>query len=550
MPIQQQAAPKLRRKKKHTGAVNGPILTLLMMVIGILLLMGVGFLLEMTKQHSNRITTTAVSSSSSSLPHVSLLMNNKDGIPLLPIFAPIPNGKQRAAETLSGTPSMAGIVHILQTFLQKLRTSNLYLQQQGVKDDQQVLENFFRIAKQQLQPLENQYQGASIFPIRDDDSIFISLAAYRETLLSDTMEYAFSRAKHPEQLNVGAIVQNCFGTVREDGTIDSSGNPCKTGLEVVGKNTMGRDQTKISDAPPDPNGVADFCSKPQFRKYCESGQVRVLYVHASESLGPTMARYYASKLWNGETYFVQVDSHLQFAQDWDQKYIDELHATSNYPQSVLSSYPPGFSGHSSTATVRESPGARLCSCETRADDPNPIVRINTGVGYHGGEAKPTQIPFIAAGFFFARSEFLMDVPFDPYLPWCFMGEEIALSLRAWTSGWNIYAPRKNLISHQYRPGRLGLPKFWESVNQFWHKPSMNNLVQGKAIQRLKHMVGYPTASLQTIHAKGIDVILLDMEHYGVGKERTFQEYLEFANMQIDGERKLLSVRELIGAIRV
>jgi Glycosyltransferase (GlcNAc) len=32
--------------------------------------------------------------------------------------------------------------------------------------------------------------------------------------------------------------------------------------------------------------------------------------------------------------------------------------------------------------------------------------------------RPTQIAFIAAGFFFARSEFLMDVPFDPYVRKC------------------------------------------------------------------------------------------------------------------------------------
>jgi len=29
--------------------------------------------------------------------------------------------------------------------------------------------------------------------------------------------------------------------------------------------------------------------------------------------------------------------------------------------------------------------------------------------------RPTQVAFIAAGFFFARSEFLMDVPFDPFV---------------------------------------------------------------------------------------------------------------------------------------
>ena len=41
-----------------------------------------------------------------------------------------------------------------------------------------------------------------------------------------------------------------------------------------------------------------------------------------------------------------------------------------------------------------------------------------------------------------------------------MGEEVLLSIRAWTSGWNIYAPRLNLIAHEYRPGHMGQPKLW------------------------------------------------------------------------------------------
>ncbi|OEU19387.1 hypothetical protein FRACYDRAFT_152079, partial [Fragilariopsis cylindrus CCMP1102] len=234
-------------------------------------------------------------------------------------------------------------------------------------------------------------------PIREDDSIFMSIAAFREHLLADTLAYAFSNAKHPEKLFIGAVVQNCFGK----------------------------------------NGIEDFCAMSDYTKYCTNGQIRVIYMHESESLGPAMARYYASKLWGGETFFVQTDSHLKFAVDWDEKYRNEIKLTKNYPKSILSSYPPGFEqkhfipkGFNGTLsdinnTVVESPGCRLW------------------------EPRPSQIPFIAAGFFFTRSEILKDIPFDPFLPWTFMGEEISLSLRAWTHGWNMYAPRKNLIIHQY-----------------------------------------------------------------------------------------------------
>merc|ERR1711915_471878 len=114
---------------------------------------------------------------------------------------------------------------------------------------------------------------------------------------------------------------------------------------------------------------------------------------------------------------MQVDSHLQFAKNWDRDYIIEVKATKNYPKSILSSYPPGFSN-----SIGTTPGTKLCTCQfSRSEVEHHIIRINTGASYKGDEAHPSQIAFIAAGFFFTRAEFLKEVPFDPYLPWCFMG---------------------------------------------------------------------------------------------------------------------------------
>jgi hypothetical protein len=39
-------------------------------------------------------------------------------------------------------------------------------------------------------------------------------------------------------------------------------------------------------------------------------EVRLLTVREAEALGPCVARYLASKLWGGEEYFVQIDSHI------------------------------------------------------------------------------------------------------------------------------------------------------------------------------------------------------------------------------------------------
>jgi len=468
-------------------------------------------------------------------------------VPHLPPLPPVLNtrGIQNAdalvAGTLSGDhPTIAGVSLILDRFLTAMHGSNAELASRkppnrAKRDD--VHEAFARIAREHLAPLDAAYRGRSMFPIRDDGSIFLSLASFRDHLLGDTLKGAFDQARNPDRLFIGAIVQNCLGLDPYPG---EPGVQCRTGAQVVGKGPNGRDQTKVSDAPPDRNGIEEFCTSPGHKKYCDAGQVRALYLHENESLGPSMARYYASKLWGGETYFVQVDSHLEFYKHWDQLYTDEARATRSYPKSVLSSYPPGFQVEHGGRLDHESPGARLCTCEFSSSDVEAqIIRINTGAGYRGDEPRPTRIPFIAAGFFFARAEFLVDVPFDPWLPWTFMGEEIMLSMRAYTSGWDVYAPRKNWIAHQYRPGRMGLPKFWGSVGRVFGRPGpgFSNALQLKIIKRVKHLVGYKDCCTEEkLREDGEETVLEEVEHYGFGNVRTREEYLDWAAIDVDGRR--------------
>ena len=115
-----------------------------------------------------------------------------------------------------------------------------------------------------------------------------------------------------------------------------------------------------------------------------------------------------------------------------------------------------------------------------------------------------------------------------------MGEEIALSSRAWTSGWDIYAPRENLIAHQYRPGKMGLPKFWGSVGRLFGRPGpgFNTRLQKVLIRRVKSLVGYPEVAPDIVREDGFGIVLRDMEHYGMGNKRTLEAYHELTNINI------------------
>jgi Glycosyltransferase (GlcNAc) len=51
-------------------------------------------------------------------------------------------------------------------------------------------------------------------PRRDDGSIFLSLATYRDENCLNTVKGAFSKAKNPELLFVGIVQQNCHANCR------------------------------------------------------------------------------------------------------------------------------------------------------------------------------------------------------------------------------------------------------------------------------------------------------------------------------------------------
>lgn len=190
----------------------------------------------------------------------------------------------------------------------------------------------------------------------------------------------------PDKLFVGVIVNNCFGT--------DDDFPCKGTAEVTGRDERGLDVLRSVDGVADANHIETFCANSTFAGYCEAGQLRVLYVHEVDALGPAVARYYSSRLWGGETYFMQVDSHLRFARDWDVLLAEDLRLTSSFPRSVLSTYPPGFVNFRPDPPYL--PGTRLCRCQIRVDE-DYLPRVEMRGRSSVNETSPSQTPFMGAG---------------------------------------------------------------------------------------------------------------------------------------------------------
>lgn len=159
--------------------------------------------------------------------HESMAQRFEEAPHLRPLVPPLPPhlmatdlfGEQIATDAIEGRPTIAGIVAILQTFLSHVHAMEVEKKSAAAH---QVIDAYFSIVDRDLRPFEDAYRRRSIFPIREDSTIFMSLGAYRDHLLGETLRQAFKNAKRPEKLFVGAVVQNCFGI----------GVQCRTGVEV------------------------------------------------------------------------------------------------------------------------------------------------------------------------------------------------------------------------------------------------------------------------------------------------------------------------------
>lgn len=340
---------------------------------------------------------------------------------------------------------------------------------------------------------------------RDDESIFLSLASYRDESCFDTLYNAYAKAANPGKLFVGLVQQNCH-------------SDCKSG--VLANLTM-------EDVPPDEDCYKKFCASELGQERCQPKhpQVRLLDIDEAESLGPYAARYFASKLWYGESWFMQVDAHMTFVQGWDELSVQMIKkAPSKRP--VLSHYPPAHT--IDLETRRGQPSSRLCGPVFATTDlENQIVRLEGGAVWDKRHQEtPLFAPFTAAGYFVSHSRLLKEVPFDPFLPWIFMGEEIIMSSRLWTSGYDIFSPTQSVVGHWY--ARKHKPKFWESVHRaFTH--GVHSPLQMHIMDRIKYQLGYPESALDMLTDR---TILTAVDSYTMGTVRPLSLYLTLIGLNM------------------
>ena len=294
--------------------------------------------------------------------------------------------------------------------------------------------------------------------------IFISIASYRDDLCFSTLNNIFSMASDPSRIYVGICQQN-----------DTSDVDCMLENHTFAKH------------------------------------VRIVRLTSKEAQGPTYARYICSKLWQGEEYYLQIDAHMTFVKNWDRILIKTYKAT-NDSKAVLTYYPRSVS----QTHIEDSKVPRMCSSKW---DKNGMIQIYARLT--NAPKVPQISPYSAAGFMFANSMFLFEVPYDPYLPFLFQGEEILFSARLWTSGWNFYQPTSNIVTHYYLSDTENKNVFWKEHTK-WYKDAKLSIIRAKLILEI----------LNEIPSELPDFFIKEIDDYGLGNERSIDDYFHFAKIDI------------------
>lgn len=244
--------------------------------------------------------------------------------------------------------------------------------------------------------------------------IFVSIAAYRDNELPDTLDSVVDNSTHDLHIS---IVEQC------------------TSRERIDISKWESDRVKIS----------------------------LQWMHPLQARGAGYARHLAMQKYAGEDHYLQIDSHTDLIQNWDEKMITALNLAYETEQSskvILSHYPAGYEPHNHTRyRMNSHKRYKSKAMGTRAKVGRTGQLAAARVDIEGD--RPALSTMVLAGYIFGPGNFTeLGYPHNI----AFWGEEFYVSINAWMNGWRIYSPHEMYVWHHYV--RRGGNKVWDDLSEW------------------------------------------------------------------------------------
>ncbi|KAI9343232.1 hypothetical protein BDR26DRAFT_858755, partial [Obelidium mucronatum] len=400
------------------------------------------------------------------------------------------------------------------------------------------------ICRQVGAPLQDEEEGNKDDNADEKSTIFVSIASYRDPDTNPTIQSLISTAKYPSRIKIGVLYQ-------DHPTQDIDLHPF-----------------------PLPDGPTQVISKT---------------IDSRTACGPYTARREIAKSLHLQTkqgqptadYFLQLDSHLRFTQDWDVNLLKLMKdAEGVHLKSVLSFYPPPF-GDGDFDRVGGGGGNEFVAPPgpynpilmqvlggtdddgATAIDKDGMIRVKGRLVFpppapaiFDGVMEPKSIvgqKFVAGGFLFGKSDVVYDlfgIPKDGEvtaepattgsnskdfdLRGLFFGEEVLCTARIWTRGWKVWGPRDPEMSICFhRWDRTYRRTFWENMTndrklEVTGKEEEKEDSLALLKKRSQDCVKFVISGATDVHCKFQEWERGSLN--GVGLERSVEEFLEFTGI--------------------
>lgn len=289
-------------------------------------------------------------------------------------------------------------------------------------------------------------------------TIFVSVAAYRDLELIPTLLDCVRRARYPADLHFGVCWQHA------------------------------------ADEQPPPD--------------LAPARLSLIDVPWRESGGACWARAEVMKLWDGEDWFFQIDSHHRFVQDWDVLLMQQAALTGS-AKPLLTTYATAYNP-ALPLPETGNPTAMQYAGFTAEGVPVFDSRARPEWVQRPG---PVRARCLSGHLLFTPGQFAREVPYDPGL--YFYGEESTLAVRAFTHGYDLYHPSIHVMWHQW-PRRV-TPMHWDDHAAPAGTPLSGAQRDAASKQKVRRLLTQPTCDAA-------------LGPFGYGTARTVAEFEAYAGV--------------------
>jgi len=300
----------------------------------------------------------------------------------------------------------------------------------------------------------------------NEKTIFINIPCYHDPEIWETISNFYTNAKHPERIFFGVTNQTDAKELHE---------------EVLKK----------------------------------FNQVQMDIIEPGSIVGCQPARINSHKFYNGQDYYLNMDSHMRSIMHWDDEIISDFeNLEKKEGPSVITSYAAPYDKDKNGKDIVENVSY---STSFYMQDHNVVYFKKHGIpqfcAYNQEYGVETPSPYVSGHFFFTSRQAILDAPFVKEV--MFTEEEVFMAVRFYTAGYNLYNPKKTYVYHRY--GRAGRKLFWEDFPELWYKKDeesrnfVNNILANNIVSKENGLLSKRT--------------LLDFEAYsGINfKDRSFNK---------------------------